>query len=255
MPTYLTPSKFAELQKQYDPKTLEGMIERRGKDLYLKGEDAQTPQVDQTKDYDNAEVWQYLQGGDIKQNPYLPYLEPTVITKNGKRFLRIPRNQEMLTLSKYFDERGDAQYKNRSDFVQQYLKYRQDQTGNALNERKQSWTETMDEANYGLERAKTEYAVSKPYYKPGTDKKNSTSDKYKITRTDSGGMTFLKNDEPIGAYTYATEKGKTLMDVLKGSQDPGDKELLDSIDVLMKNGASYEEIISELEQEKPYLFD
>lgn len=177
-----------------------------------------------TSGFDNdAELFQMLNGGQLEANPYLPYLEPRVVTgADGKKFLRIPKNQELVTLGKFFDERGKEQYKNTASFVNDYLKYKQDQTKLGYER------ERLD-----LDKAKTQYDINKPYYAPKKSTTPKTEPAAAVTKqsTASGGLSFFQKQKdgtkkPITVAEYSQVTGQNVVDILSQSKDPNDKKII-----------------------------
>lgn len=187
----------------------------------------------QTQDYNaDAELWQGLQGGLAVDNPYVPFLEPKVIERDGKRFLRIPKNQELQKLAEFFDKRGDQKFKNQKDFVTSYFSYRNGERENA-----------RQETELGLKVAKTQYDLNKPYFKPTIPKPEKVG-KYKMEKNKTGGLRFTQEQKdgtqkPITAAEYALLSGQNVVDLL--AQDPtgNSQKVIDdtnAIETKIKNG-------------------
>jgi len=87
-----------------------------------------------------AQMWQYLSGGDMRENPYLAYIEPRVIEEKGKRFLRIPKNQTLKDLAEFFDSKRETELGLRGDIASDFFDYRKDK-----------FSEELDLAKYGLD--------------------------------------------------------------------------------------------------------
>lgn len=118
----------------------------------------------ETRDEQEAQMWQYMSGGDTGENPYLPYVQPRVVEVDGKKVLRIPKNQTLLDLAKYFDDRQNTIVGQRSDFAGNFLNYLK----NNASERYDAGMLDIAYQQLGLNTAKTMYDINKPYYKPGS---------------------------------------------------------------------------------------
>jgi len=139
--------------------------------------------VDPNQAAQDAELWQYLQGGDLGENPYIAFLQPYEIEKDGKKYLRIPKNQELKDMAIFWEDWRSGRIEHRENFMDDYLKYRHDMSTEAVDEGglaldmakfEQAIKENdFDEALRMLEeerlRIETNYKVNKPYYKPGGD--------------------------------------------------------------------------------------
>ena len=201
--------------------------------------------------YDNdAELWQMLNAGKAEDNPYLPYLTPRVVTgSDGKKYLRIPKNQELLNLGKFFDERGQQQYDNSSKFVNDYLGWKDSQT------------------KLGLEAAKTEYAINKPYYKPTSGDGDAGTPAKALAvsneKTSTGGLAFFEKQKdgtkkPITAADYAGTTGQNIIDILSQSNDPADKKIIEdtkNLEADIANGVvTVDEALAALQEDYPHVY-
>lgn len=99
---------------------------------------------------EDAQMWQSLSGAAFAENPYAAFLEPKVVDRGGKKFLRIPKNQEMLKLGDFFETTNKNKFSNANDFAKTYLGF--------LNDEKKFG---LDVAKYNLDVTKEGRAAAK----------------------------------------------------------------------------------------------
>jgi hypothetical protein len=186
-----------------------------------------------TKTYDaDAEMFQNLSGAAAAENPYLPFLEPKVIDRgDGKRVLRIPKNQQLLDLGKFFDTAGNTKFKNANDFAKTYLDFLKS---------------NREEKSLQLDTAKTMYDINKPYFKPTAPKvtKVDKVGKFKMEKNASGGLRFTQEQKdgtlkPITAAEYALLSGQDVLDVLANDPTSNSQKVIDdtkAIETKIQNG-------------------
>lgn len=120
--------------------------------------------------------------------------------------LRIPKNQTMLDLAKFFDAHNNQQFKNSSDFVTSFFKWRQDEQ-------------------------KTQYDINKPYFKATTPKPQKVG-KFKMDNTTTGGLRFTQEQadgtsKPITAAEYALLSGQNVLDILAQDKTGNSQKVID----------------------------
>ena len=125
---------------------------------FLKGVGYQyDPSVDE-----EAQMWQYMSGGDMEENPYMAYMRPREHTdEDGNRFLRIPKNQHLQDLATFYNDYQGEKLGQRGDLGSDFLKYQDDKFNQdldidkyALDVAKEEWDQGMDVAKYELDVAK-----------------------------------------------------------------------------------------------------
>lgn len=191
----------------------------------------------------DADFFQQLSGGS-ETNPYLPYLRPTVVTKDGKQYLRIPKNQQLLNLAKYFDSVDKSQFTNTRQLAQDFIRFQDQEDSQKL-----GW-------------AKEERIVAKENKPkaPKSEKVPAVSTK----KTASGGIAFFQTQKdgtkkPITAAQYVASTGQNIRDVLSQSEDENDAKIVDEMDQLeeaVKEGTiTEEEAVQSLQADYPWVFD
>ena len=216
--------------------------------------------VDPNQASQDAEMWQYLQGGDIGENPYMAFLQPHEVTKDGKRYLRIPKNQELKAMATFWEDWRSGRIEHRENFMDDYLRYRHDISTEAVAEGRLAldiakYEQAISEndidtqirlLNYELDRLQTEYNLNKPYSKSGGggdtttpgDTRTFTSVSQESTQT--GGFAYFGKTErggqpqPITMWEYALDTNREIEDILAESGDPNDKIVLNKTNEVMK---------------------
>lgn len=176
----------------------------------------------------DAEVFQNLSGSLATENPYLPFLQPKVIDRGGKRVLRIPKNQELMKLGQFFDDHADTKFKNANDFTKTYLDFLKSD---------------RDQKKLELDTAETQYKINKPYFKPTTPKPEKVG-KFKMESNKTGGLRFTQEQKdgtikPITAAEYALLAGQNVLDLLAQDPTPNSQKVIDdtkAIEAKIKSG-------------------
>lgn len=198
------------------------------------------------KNAEDADFFQQLSGGS-ETNPYLPYLQPTVITKDGKSFLRIPKNQQLLNLAKYFDSVDKTKFSNTRQLAQDFLNFQDQENSQALGWQKE---QRMVEKDNKTSAPKA----------PKQEKVPAVSTK----KTASGGISFFQTQKdgtkkPITAAEYVATTGQNIRDVLSQSEDENDAQIVDEIDQLeqaINEGTiTQDEALQSLQADYPWVFD
>lgn len=98
-----------------------------------------------------AQMWQALSGGNIQENPYIPFLQPREFTdqESGKKFIRIPKNQTMMDLADFFEGARKQRTTEVGNLGDQFIKWQNNQV------------------NQALDTATTQYQLNKPYSSGG----------------------------------------------------------------------------------------
>lgn len=181
----------------------------------------------------DAEVYQNLSGAAAQENPYLPFLKPKVVERGGKRYLRIPKNQELMKLGEFFDTHNDKEFKNTNQLAQTYLDF-----------------------------IKTRYDVNKPYFKSTAPKPKKVG-KFKMEKTDTGGLRFTQDQgdgsyKPITAAEYALLSGNNVLDLLAQDPTPNSQKVIDdtrAIEEKINSGEiSAEDGLDALIKAYPYVY-
>lgn len=158
---------------------------------------------------EDAQVFQTLQGGAQEENPYMPFLQPRVMTVGNKKFLRIPKNQEMMTMAKFFEDNRSSRFNSLNDLASRYLTYRHDIATEGVANK----TQALDEKKFGLDVAKYDEAVKSGDFNKQMQlldyELKRIQTEYNVNKPYSGGGG--DGTDPVGFSQWAAELGITNM--------------------------------------------